>query len=1187
MFRIVFPRSVYKKGRGFARLGLTLGLFFVLDAQAVLINEFMASNTKTIESSSKEFSDWIELYNPDDTAVDVGGWYLTDDVSAPRQWRFPLDRPDETTIPARGYLLVWADNDPQAEGLHAEFALRSGGEQIGLYAQDGATLMDMVLFGAQTSDVSYGRFPDGAEDWRLLSTASPGAANEAVYAGAVAPVTFSAERGFYAEAITLTLASPTPDVEILYTLDGSNPLGESEPDPDSSGRGGRGEPQRPGMSYEEPLVIQRTTCVRAVAIKEQWHPSPVVTHTYLFLEDIKRQSLSGQKPGIDWPGATVNGQTINYGMDPDIVNDPAYADRMDDALTAIPTISIVTHLDHLFDARTGIYVNANAEGRNWERPASVELIHPDGTEGFQIHAGLRIRGGFSRSGSNPKHAFRLLFRAEYGAPLLQYPLFEAEGTDAFNAVDLRTSQNYSWSFQGDRRNTMVREVFSRDVQGEMGHPTTRSRYYHLYLNGQYWGLYQTQERAEASFAASYMGGNEEDYDVVKVDRAHGRTMWATDGNMDAYRQLYDLATQGFADPDVYLQAQGLDPNGQPHPDYPKLLDVDNLIDFMLIEYLTGDRDGPGSRYGNIPNNTFCIYNRVNPDGFKWFQHDSEHSLGTGEYNLVQPFTAAGSQWPYFNPHWLHERLARTSEDYRQRFMDRAHRHCQNDGLLSPQANIDRILARAAQIEVAMIAESARWGDSRVSQPFTQADWQNEVDWIVASYLPSRTDVLLDQFKQVNWYPLVEAPEFTIDNEPRHGGYITRGAMLAMEAPAQNSTVYYSTGGVDPRLGERPDATLETLVDFNAPKRVWVPTGPVDPAWQGGQTFDDAAWMAGQGHVGFDLAWSADFDFGVDLESAMWARSASCYVRIPFQLTEDRLSYQSLRLHVWFDDGFVAYLNGVRIAETHAPEQPTWQDHALQAHEAGSAPVTFDVTAFQASLRAGENILALQGLNSSSTSPDFLISAALEGADTQVTPVQQYVSPFPVTRSLRVGARSLQNGQWSALSEAVFVVDDVTGLRLTEIMYHPAEGPQGGGAASEYIELFNAGQSSINLNLVQLTGAVEYVFSDTVLEPGSYALVVRDRDSFVGFYGAGLPIVGQYDGQLSNRGEPLVLQDPLGHVLVQLRYSDGSHPEDFAQGQDAWPSGPDGTGLALGIVDTEAQAGDPANWRAITPSPGQP
>ena len=84
-------------------------------------------------------------------------------------------------------------------------------------------------------------------------------------------------------------------------------------------------------------------------------------------------------------------------------------------LTAIPSMSIVMDIDDLLDRSTGIYTHARNHGRAWERPISLELINPDGSDGFHVNAGLRIRGGFSRSGNNPKHAFRLFFREEYGA----------------------------------------------------------------------------------------------------------------------------------------------------------------------------------------------------------------------------------------------------------------------------------------------------------------------------------------------------------------------------------------------------------------------------------------------------------------------------------------------------------------------------------------------------------------------------------------------------------------------------------------------------------------------------------------------------------------------------------------------------------------------------------------------------
>ncbi|MHC4088052.1 MAG: LamG-like jellyroll fold domain-containing protein, partial [Planctomycetota bacterium] len=624
---------------------------------------------------------------------------------------------------------------------------------------------------------------------QYFSTPTPGTFNISGAIGAVSDVWISTERTFYTGPpdwhIDLTLSNGTNGAEIRYTLDGSRPTANH------------------GFIYnpvtDPPLEIDKTTTLRAVAVKTGWLDSKVESHTYIFPDDVIKQSLQGQPPGPNWPAYSVNGQSIQYGMDPCIVNSPIYAGQMRNSLKAIPTISLMTNLANLFDPITGIYVNAREHGREWERPVSVELINPDGSEGFQIDAGLRIRGGFSRSGGNPKHAFRLFFRGDYGQTKLRYPLFGDEGTDEFDHVDLRCSQNYSWGFQRDSRNSMVREVFSRDLQGEMGHPYTRSRYYHVYINGHYWGLFMTQERSEGSFAASYMGGDKEDYDVVKTDWEIGREMSATDGNMDAYWRLYNEAYNAYMSGSWsnfdYYRIQGMNLDGTPNPLYERMLDVDGLIDYMIIEYYTGDRDGPGSRYGNRPNNTFSIYNRVNPDGWKPMQHDSEHSLGTGEWNLVTYFTYAGDEWRYFNPHWLHEQLAKYNDEYRLHFADHVQKHLFNGGLLTPDVAIGRIDNRADQIDLAVIAESARWG----GETLNKETWLNAVD-AVRNWITNRNPVLIDQFQTYvelegydPWFPRTEAPTFN-----QYGGEVPKGFDVTMVNPNGSGDIYYTTDGSDPR-----------------------------------------------------------------------------------------------------------------------------------------------------------------------------------------------------------------------------------------------------------------------------------------------------------------------------------------------------------------------------------------------------
>ncbi|MGF3522534.1 MAG: CotH kinase family protein, partial [Candidatus Bathyarchaeia archaeon] len=138
----------------------------------LFINEFMANNDEAVPGPNNDYPDWIELYNAANETINVGGMYLTDDLANPTTWRIP----EGTSIGAGGYLLVWADNSSVAGSLHASFRLSANGEKIGLFAADGRTLVDYVVFSQQTDDISYGRLPDGAANWTYL-TPTPGSSN--------------------------------------------------------------------------------------------------------------------------------------------------------------------------------------------------------------------------------------------------------------------------------------------------------------------------------------------------------------------------------------------------------------------------------------------------------------------------------------------------------------------------------------------------------------------------------------------------------------------------------------------------------------------------------------------------------------------------------------------------------------------------------------------------------------------------------------------------------------------------------------------------------------------------------------------------------------------------------------------------------------------------------------------------
>ena len=593
------------------------------------------------------------------------------------------------------------------------------------------------------------------------------------------------------------------------------------------------------------------------------------------------------------------------------------------------------------------------------------------------------------------------------------------------------------------------------------------------------------------------------------------------------------------------------------------------IDFMILEYYTGDRDGPGSRFGNKPNNTFSIFNRADPDGFKFFHHDNEHTLGTSnsEVNMVTPFTSAGSEWRYFNPHWLHEQLARVNADYRTRFADRVYKHFFNDGLLTPGAAQARLQNRIGQIELAIVAESARWGDSKRSSPFTRdSHWRPEVNKILNTYMPSRTNTVLNQFKSVGWYPSIQPPSFS-----RPTGHSSGGFSLMMSAPS--GTIYYTLDGTDPRPSGVPQMQADSatiLVAESAEKRAIVPMRSPGDAWKNPTGFSDRTWprvVGSPGGVGYETASGYENLISLDVRSQMHTRNATCYIRIPFNYADAAGGFKFLTLNIRYDDGFIAYINGAEVARRNFNGVPSWNSSASASHpDSEAAQVeSIDISGHLGLLRGGANLLAIHGLNSSATSPDFLISAELVARADEKPPDDdslpgetEYAGPIALNRSVHVKARVLSGRAWSALNEAVFAIGPVAeNLRITEIMYNPLDPNE------EFIELKNIGAQTINLNLVRFADGIEFTFPNVELAADEHLVAVRNRSVFEARYGTRTHIAGQYAGSLSNGGERVTLEDAAGQIILDFAYKDG------------WRSLTDGEGFSLTMVDPGNP--DPDRW----------
>ena len=700
-----------------------------------VLNEFLASNDSDFADEDGNFSDWIEIYNPNPFAIDLDGYHLTSNSANLIEWSFPA----EVTLDGNSYLIIFASGTSRGlPELHTNFKISASGGYLALIASDGSTVInEFVNYPPQRTDISYG--PSG-----YFSSATPGETNGAASGGFVDDTSFDIDRGFYDAPFTVNIVTTTPGATVVYTTDGTEPtLSNGTASLDAAS-----------------LLINSTTVLRAAAFKAGLTPTNVDTQTYLFTSDIIQQA----------------------NMDPDVVNNPAYNGEIESALQSVRTLSIVTNPDNLFDDSIGILANTGGRGLSWERPVSIEFIDPSNpTASLQTNAGLRMHGNGSRG--SPKNSLRLLFRADYGPKKLNYPLFGKDFVaQKFNTVVLRAQNANSWtSGRAEDRTatTFLQDSFAKDTQGAMGQPTAGSTFVHLFLNGTYWGLYNPTERPDGSFGEDHFGGDDTDYDAV----SRRFSVEVQSGTKTHWDEMITFSNNLL---DTQAEYEGLH----------DFMDVDNLIDYMLVHQFMQTRDGPD----DFGHNNMRLVRRNNPAGpWQAYAWDMEYSMidTTGTRNYSYPFPIYSSPRNSNNDITdsiasVYIRLKDNNSEFQLRYADRAYKHLFNGGAFTPTNASARFEARALEIESAVIAESARWGDQRRSAPYTRDDeWTAERTRITTEFLPARPDHVVAQLRIHGLYPSIDPPVLS-----QHGGEVSPGFNLSLSTAA--GAIYYSTDGSDPR-----------------------------------------------------------------------------------------------------------------------------------------------------------------------------------------------------------------------------------------------------------------------------------------------------------------------------------------------------------------------------------------------------
>ena len=603
------------------------------------------------------------------------------------------------------------------------------------------------------------------------------------------------------------------------------------------------------------------------------------------------------------------------------------------------------------------------------------------------------------------------------------------------------------------------------------------------------------------------------------------------------------------------------------------------------------------------NNFFTIRDRTGEQGFQFYAHDSEHMLRDVNEDRIGPFNHSNfDQAIYFNPQTLHQKLM-ANEEYRMAFADNVQEHFFNGGTLSAESQIEKMYELAAEIDMAVYAESARWGDAKVTNPRLRQTWLDRLASLRDNYFEQRQQVVIQQFRDAiiqnrdsngNYtieedaplFPWLDAPEYLLENNQQSGGQFNVGDELQLSAA--DGVIWYTLDGSDPRLvggGLNPNAVMydgsttdSTVLAAGSSWKYHDLGSDLGTAWRT-EAYSDNSWASGNAQLGYgDGDEATTVSYGGDEDN----KHVTTYFRQTFNV--DAGNYQSVTLKMRRDDGAVVYLNGTEVARDNLPGGTIEYDTFANPYASDDGNTWFEYTIDPALLNDGSNVLAVEVHQVSRTSSDISFDAEL--IVSSVTG-----DPLVLNDLTNIKSRALaSDGTWSALHSAVYFPEAASqsNIRISEINYHPFDPSAAEIAAGyddaddfEFVELVNAHPTgTVDLEGMQLLNGLNYTFPSVLLGPGERIVVVEDSSGFTFRYGSSVTPTGEWTGGLSNSGETLELVDNGGLEVMSVSWSDDG----------LWTVAADGDGASL-VLDGEATSssrlGKHYSWRASVEYGGTP
>ncbi len=597
---------------------MVLGYYVPDDFTGLMINEVCASNQHCYSDADGREPDWLEIYNAAETAVDLSGYGLADGKKNLFKYVFP----EGTTIAGGGYLLVCCDDgltssDPTEH--HAPFKLSASGETMYLTHPNYGTL-DIVEVPAAETDISYGRFSNGSQDFSTLSP-TPGQSNDTAEKIVLveAPVC-SMESGFYDAAFDLTITADAANT-IYYTTDGSDPTTSDT-----------------AKVYNGAISIYNNTS----------DPNYWATFNEINLDGYTAPYISLDKGMMI--RAAAKDAAGNFS---EVVTENYYINKTASYYQDMKVVSLTTDGDNLFDPDTGIYVignsyyawknspmydptlepwnsknptNYNQSGIDWERPATVQVFE-QGQLAFESDIGIRISGNASRG--NSQKSIRLYARSEYGKSKMEYEFIEGltdvngQPITTYDKITLRSGAN-------DLTATRFRDELIQDIGFTFGMHGQGAEECILFINGEFWGLYSFKEHLDNEYLASHYGVDKDNVTYVKNGEGDGDI-----GLVDDYVDFYTWMLEAdMTDPANYQRVCDT-------------IDIENFMRYITIETYICNYDWCNPTWTN--NWEMWRSNTVDPtnpyaDGkWRFLMYDMEYACGLyGDTKTSYSYDALGN-----------------------------------------------------------------------------------------------------------------------------------------------------------------------------------------------------------------------------------------------------------------------------------------------------------------------------------------------------------------------------------------------------------------------------------------------------------------------------------------------------------------------------------------------------------------